>query len=142
MSFTSKIVFLVSLLQILHSGFSSHEFVIMKQRLAANSDLNVDALFLPKDVQIEALCGVLLLALSIFLSFGKQEFLPLSGKLTVLRQEGVLQEIRMNKATIAKNLAGCNPYGEITNLPSFVDVHAKRTEVRRWREEQMKSEAQ
>ncbi|CEP60624.1 Emc5p LALA0_S01e15236g [Lachancea lanzarotensis] len=141
MSLISKFVFTVALLQILHSGFSSHEFVTMKQRLAANSDLDLDALFLPRDVQIEAFCGVVLLALSIFLSFGKQEFLPLSGKLKLLKQDGVLQEISINKATNAKNLAGSNPYGEITNLPSFVDIHAKRAEVRRWREEQIQSKA-
>ncbi|SCV04418.1 LAME_0H18272g1_1 [Lachancea meyersii CBS 8951] len=141
MTLVSKALFLVAVVQILHSGFSSHEFIIMKQRLATSSDLDVEAMLLPKDIQLEAICGMVLLTLSIFMSFGKQEFLPLSGKLKLLTQDDILQEINMNKATNAKNLAGCNPYGEITNLPTFVDIHSKRAQVRRWREEQAKIKA-
>ncbi|SCV01193.1 LANO_0F10594g1_1 [Lachancea nothofagi CBS 11611] len=138
MSVVSKFLLLISTLQLLHSGFSSHEFLTMKKRLTTNSNLNVDAVLLPKDIQLEAICGVVLLTLSIFLSFGKQEFLPLSGKMKLLKEDNLLQEINMNKATNSKNLAGCNPYGDITHLPSFVDIHEKREEVRRWRDQETK----
>ncbi|SCU97761.1 LADA_0H08130g1_1 [Lachancea dasiensis] len=136
MGLLSQGILLISILQLIHSGFSSHEFFILKKRLVANSNLDVDSLALPRDIHLEAVCGMILLTLSVFLSFNKLEFLPLSSKLKLMKQNNILQEIDMNKATSTKNLMGCNPYGDFMNLPGFVDIHAKREEVRKWRKSQ------
>lgn len=133
MSLVSKALFIISMFQLLHSGFSSHEFLTLKKRLATQSELDVAHMLLPKDVQLEAICGVVLLTLSIFMSFSKLQSIPLGGKLKILRSNEYLKEISMNKATNAKNLIGCDPYGGTTYLPNLVDIHAKREEIKQWR---------
>ncbi|KAM3162525.1 Emc5 [Lachancea thermotolerans] len=132
MPLVSKTLLVLAIFQLLHSGFSSHEFLTIKKRLVTQSNLDVAHLQLPKDVQLEAMSGVILLILSVFMSFSKLCYLSLGGKLKVLRVNEYLKEINMNKATSDKNLAGCNPYGEMCYTPNLVDVHAKREQVAQW----------
>ena len=132
MSLISKILLLISLAQIFHSGFSSYEFHQLKKQLAASSVADVSGIPLPNDIQLEVVIGLSLFMLSVFLSFDKLEYLPLKGGHTALTQGKYLQEIDMNKATTIDNLMGSDPYGYINYTPAFVDIHAKRQEVSEW----------
>ncbi|SCU83830.1 LAMI_0C04896g1_1 [Lachancea mirantina] len=131
MSILSKFLLVVAICQLVHSGFSSHEFHVLKKQLALrNSD--VDQLTLPRDIQLEVLSGLVIFTLSVFLSNDKLSFLLLPGKGKLIKQNAYLQEISMNRATISNNLAGSDPYGDVTYMPNFVDVHARREQVRSW----------
>lgn len=123
---------IVALAQLFHSGFSSYEFHQLKKQLAAGSSVAIDQISLPKDIRLEVLSGLILFTFSVFMSFGKLTYLPLSGKPVLLSQHEYLKEIDMNRATMTNNLIGSDPYGEITYTPNFVDVHAKRKELKQW----------
>ncbi|GAV54185.1 hypothetical protein ZYGR_0AK06870 [Zygosaccharomyces rouxii] len=139
MAFLSTILFLFSSVLIFHSGFSSHEFHQLLKNLPQDSPSYVGRQ-LPKDIQYEAITGIITFIIAVFLSFKKLSYYPLQGPKKLITLNQYLQEIRMNKATTVDNLIGNDPYGEVNHTPNFVDIHAKREETRRWLEQNDKKE--
>ncbi|AET39414.1 Emc5p Ecym_4354 [Eremothecium cymbalariae DBVPG len=129
MSIISKVLSTLSILQLVHSGFSSFEFYQLKKQLSLIDGLQQD-ITLPYDIQLEVLCGLLLFTLSVFLSFEKLKYIPLVRSRELLTQNQYLQEIQMNKATKKDNLIGNDPFGEFSCMPSFINIHRKRKEIR------------
>lgn len=95
---------------------------------------------LPKDIQYEAIAGIILFITAIFFSFKKLTYFPLQGPRKLITLDQYLQEIRMNKATNVDNLIGNDPYGEVNYTPNFINIHSKRAETRRWLEQNDKKE--
>ncbi|GCE98010.1 hypothetical protein ZYGM_004520 [Zygosaccharomyces mellis] len=139
MTFLSTILILFSSVLLLHSGFSSHEFHQLLKNLPQNSPSYVNRQ-LPKDIQYEAITGIILFTTAIFLSFKKLTYFPLQGPRKLITLDQYLQEIRMNKATNIDNLIGNDPYGEVNYTPNFINIHAKRAETRSWLEQNDKKE--
>ncbi|AAS51828.1 ADL092Wp [Eremothecium gossypii ATCC 10895] len=129
MSYISKILLAISVLQLVHSGFSSFEFHRLKRHLTL-ADGIPQGFRLPSDIKAEVVCALVLFTLGIFLSFEKLQHLPLTGSRTPLTQDLYLHEIRMSEATKTDNLIGSETYGDFTFMPSFIDVHARRKEIR------------
>lgn len=131
MSLFSKLLLVISLLLISHSGFSSYEFHQLLKRGTAQSPSGVSSQ-IPRDIVYENLIGVALFVLSAFFSFEKLSYYPLLGPKIALTQGQYLEDIGMDKATNVDNLIGNDPSGAINHTPSFVDVIAKREQTRQW----------
>ncbi|KOG98863.1 ER membrane protein complex subunit 5 [Saccharomyces pastorianus] len=140
MTLVSKLLYAVSTLVLLHSGFSSYEFHhLLKLKSLNNAQTVIHEL--PKDIKYETYAGLLLFVLAVFTSFKKLQYLPIESNDGMIISEGnYLKEIALNKATNVDNLIGSNPNGEIVFTPSFVDVHAKRKLSREWASNNEKKE--
>ncbi|CAR28191.1 hypothetical protein ZYGR_0N06830 [Zygosaccharomyces rouxii] len=139
MALLSTILILFSSALILHSGFSSHEFHQLLKSLPQDSHSYLGHQ-LPKDIQYEAIAGIITFTIAVFFSFKKLTYYPLQGPQKLITLNHYLHEIRMNKATNVDNLIGNDPYGEINHTPNFIDIHAKREETKRWLEQNDKKE--
>lgn len=139
MDILSKILILIASALILHSGFSSHEFHQLIKSIPQDSLTQGDRQ-LPKNIQYEAVAGIITFTIAIFSSFRKLRFYPLQGPHNLITLNQYLKEVHMNKATNIDNLIGNDPYGEINHTPNFVNVHAKREETKRWLEQNNKKE--
>ncbi|AMD20631.1 HDL113Cp [Eremothecium sinecaudum] len=131
MSLISSLLFIISSFQLFHSGFSSFEFHQLKKQPHMYNGLQKE-IRLPIDIQLEVITGLILFTLAVFLSFDKLEYLTLRGPRKLLSQNQYLSEIQMTAATKKDNLIGSDAYGEFTFMPSFVDIHAKRKEIREY----------
>lgn len=132
MSIISKVLQTFSLLQLLHAGFSSYEFnQIVKKGVSTSTKL-------PLDIKFEVVCALVLFALGSLLSFETLQYYPVRGEKKIVGPKQYLADIKLNKATNIDNLVGCDPNGEVSYTPSFVDVKAKRDEVQKWMNETQK----
>ncbi|KAH3900987.1 uncharacterized protein SCODWIG_01899 [Saccharomycodes ludwigii] len=140
MSFLSKTLVIISILQLIHSGYSTYEFnqvikqLNLKKTLTIStsaSNYNTFASSLPMDIQYEALFALFLFTIGIFFSFETVSYIPLSSKKVVQTAE-YLQPIDMNRASILDNLQEIDPYGGINNTPMLTDLLQKRREYREW----------
>lgn len=131
MSLLTKLLYIVSIIQILHSGFSSYEF----HQLAKNTTYR-EHYSLPKDIQLECYMGLFLFILTSFLSFKKLQYYPIrpsvDNRLKLLTTDQYLKDISLSKANNIHNLIGDDPNGEITFTPNFVDLQRKRKEISNW----------
>lgn len=131
MTFFIKILYIVSVLQVLHSGFSSYEF----HQLVKNTNYK-DHYSLPKDIQLECYIGLALFILTSFLSFTKLQYYPIkpsiNNKLRLLTTDQYLKDISLSRANNVHNLIGNDPNGEVTFTPNFVDLQRKRKEISDW----------
>ena len=123
MGLISKLLLVLSIVLIGHSGFSSHEFHQLLKRGARESSSQI-----PKDIKYETITGLVLFVLSAFLSFEKLSYYPLVGPKKSLTQGQYLEDIAMSKATNVDNLI--DPAGAVNYTPSFVDIINKREQVR------------
>ena len=124
-----KILVAESLVLLGHSGFSSHEF----HKLVKNAPQNIsssDLSHIPADIKYEAIVGLGVFVLGIFLSFERLSYYPLRGSHKLLVRNQFLQDIDMSKANNVNNLIGRDPSGIVTYTPNFVDIHAKRKQIR------------
>ncbi|KAL3240353.1 Emc5p RNJ42_03571 [Nakaseomyces bracarensis] len=132
MGIISKVLQTLSLIQLLHAGFSSYEFnQIVKKGVNTSTTL-------PLDIKFEVLCALILFALGSFLSFDTLQYYTVRGERKLVGPKEYLADIKLNKATNIDNLIGCDPNGEVSYAPSFVDVKAKREEVQKWMNETQK----
>lgn len=131
MSLLTKLLYIVSIIQILHSGFSSYEF----HQFAKNTTYR-EHYSLPKDIQLECYMGLFLFILTSFLSFKKLQYYPIrpsvDNRLKLLTTDQYLKDISLSKANNIHNLIGDDPNGEITFTPNFVDLQRKRKEISNW----------
>ncbi|QLL32279.1 hypothetical protein HG536_0C04480 [Torulaspora globosa] len=130
MGLISKLLLIVSIVLIGHSGFSSYEFhqiVKFSKNGASESSIRI-----PKDILYETIAGLVIFVLSSFLSFEKLSYLPLLGPKKLLTQGQYLLDIEMSKATNVDNLIGSDPAGAVNFTPNFVDIIAKRSQVKEW----------
>lgn len=131
MSLLTKLLYIVSIIQILHSGFSSYEF----HQLLKNTNYR-EQYSLPKDIQLECYMGLFLFILTSFLSFKKLQYYPIrpsvDNRLKLLTTDQYLKDISLSKANNIHNLIGDDPNGEITFTPNFVDLQRKRKEISDW----------
>lgn len=131
MSFLIKILYIVSILQILHSGFSSYEF----HQLVKNTSYK-EHYSLPRDIQLECYMGLALFILTSFLSFTKLQYYSIrpstNDKLKLLTTDEYLKDISLTRANNVHNLIGNDPNGEVTFTPNFVDLQRKRKEISEW----------
>lgn len=125
MGLISKLLLVLSIVLIGHSGFSSHEFHQLLKRGTRESSSQI-----PKDIKYETITGLVLFVLSAFLSFEKLSYYPLVGPKKSLTQGQYLEDIAMSKATNVDNLIGSDPAGAVNYTPSFVDIINKREQVR------------
>ncbi|QLQ80538.1 hypothetical protein HG537_0D05390 [Torulaspora globosa] len=130
MGLISKLLLIVSIVLIGHSGFSSYEFhQIVKSSKNGASESSIQ---IPKDILYETITGLVIFVLSSFFSFEKLSYLPLLGPKKLLTQGQYLLDIEMSKATNVDNLIGSDPAGAVNFTPNFVDIIAKRTQVKEW----------
>ncbi|CAL9730106.1 ER membrane protein complex subunit 5 [Monosporozyma unispora] len=138
MSIITTVLYTISILQILHSGFSSFEF----HQLTKNMDSTTYPI--PKDIQLECYMGLVVFILTSFLSFKKLEYYPVKpskeNKLKLLSTGQYLKDISLSKANNVHNLIGNDPNGEVTFAPSFVDIQKKREEIALWLKDNTKEE--
>lgn len=131
MSFFIKILYILSVLQVLHSGFSSYEF----HQLVKNTNYK-DYYSLHKDIQLECYIGLALFILTSFLSFTKLQYYPIkpsiNNKLRLLTTDQYLKDISLSRANNVHNLIGNDPNGGVTFTPNFVDLQRKRKEISDW----------
>lgn len=132
MTYLSSLLLIISILQLIHSGFSSYEFHQFKKDAITLNGNQASSIKMPLDIQIEAMVGLFLFTISIFLSFQKLKYYPMQSNLKILTQNMFLQEINMNKATTVDNLIGNDPFGQIIYCPNFVNVHEKRRTVQEY----------
>ena len=88
MALLSKILLVVGLLQIVHSGYSIHQFNSIT-KLASISNIT-SQLYLPLDVKIEVYSGLIITIISILLSIDKVEYMKLSENKIVRTNERLL----------------------------------------------------
>ena len=88
MALLSKILLVVGLLQIVHSGYSIHQFNSIT-KLASTSNIT-SQLYLPLDVKIEVYSGLIITIISILLSIDKVEYMKLSENKIVRTNERLL----------------------------------------------------
>lgn len=131
MGLQSQLFFVLSIVLIGHSGFSSYEFhqLLKKSTTDTTPELPVQ---IPKDIVYEAIVGLIVFILSSFLSFEKLTYFPLVGPKKLLTQGQYLQDIEMSKATNVDNLIGSDPAGAVNYTPNFVDIMEKRSQVKDW----------
>lgn len=132
MGLTSKLLFLLSIVLLSHSGFSSYEFHQSLKNATRESSSSALSIQLPKDIVYETVLGLLIYVLSSFLGFEKLNYYPLLGPRKLLTQGQYLQDIEMSKATNVDNLIGSDPAGAVDYTPNFVDIHEKRKQVKQW----------
>lgn len=126
MGLVSKSLYAVSLLQLLHAGFSSYEFhQVMKKHNRVGAQL-------PQDIKFEGLCAIIIFTLGVFLSFEVLQYYPLRGEEKPLGPKQYLLDIKLNKSSNIDNLVGVDPNGEVSYTPSFVDIKEKREQVQKW----------
>lgn len=129
MSILRKILYAVSVLQILHSGFSSYEF----HKYIRDSNIPHLDKTIPSDIKFECYMGFFLFILATFLTIEKDSYYPVdSMEKKIITSSQYLKEIKLNKATNLDNLIGLNPTGNISNTPCIIDVHQKRKEFNDW----------
>ena len=137
MLFLTKILYIVSILQILHSAFSSYEF----HQLVKNTTYQ-EHYSLPRDIQLECYMGLVLFILAPFLSFTKLQYYPIrpsiNNGLKLLTTDQYLKDISLSRANNVHNLIGDDPNGEVTFTPNFVDLQKKRKEISDWLTENSK----
>lgn len=130
MSILTTILYSISILQILHSGFSSYEF----HQLTKN--INSTPYPIPKDIQLECYMGLAIFILTSFFSFNQLEYYAVqpskANKLSLLSTGQYLKDISLSKANNVHNLIGNDPNGEVTFAPSFVDIQKKREAIAIW----------
>lgn len=131
MGLISKLLLVLSVVLMAHSGFSSYEFHQLSKRGLRELPSELSAQ-VPKDIIYETVAGLGLFLLSTFLSFEKLSYYPLLGPKKALTQGQYLEDITMRKATNVDNLIGSDPAGAVDYTPSFVDVIDKRAQVRQW----------
>ncbi|KKA02141.1 ER membrane protein complex subunit 5 [Hanseniaspora uvarum DSM 2768] len=88
MSALSKILLIVGLLQIIHSGYSIHQFNSISKLV--NTSNITSQLYLPFDVKAEVYSGLIITIISILLSFDKIEYIKLSENKIVRTNERLL----------------------------------------------------
>jgi hypothetical protein len=88
MSALSKILLIVGLLQIVHSGYSIHQFNSISKLV--NTSNITSQLYLPFDVKAEIYSGLIITIISILLSFDKIEYIKLSENKIVRTNERLL----------------------------------------------------
>lgn len=135
MSLISKVLSVISIITILHAGFSSYEF----NQLAKSVPVKPKVLeAIPLDIQCEAIIGLLLFILSSFLAFDKLQVTPLrncgaDGKASnVIKLNQYLKYISLNEASNVDNMMGRDLTGHVSYTPSMVGIHAKRKAVQDW----------
>lgn len=130
MTILTKVLYSISILQILHSGFSSFEF----HQLTKNMD-PIDYP-LPRDIKLECYMGLILFIFTCFLSFKKLQYYPIKptegSELNLLSTNQYLKDISLNKANNVHNLIGDDPHGEVSFTPSLVNIQKKREEIALW----------
>lgn len=129
MSLFSKSLFLLAWLQLIHSGFSSYEFHRVSKQLVLD---NPDAVLpkLPLDIKLEAISGLVFFILAEFIGNSVLRFLTIRGEERIIDTHEYLKPVSMNKASNINVLLNSDPYGEINYHPSFVDIQAKRKEMK------------
>lgn len=130
MGLISKLLLIVSIVLIGHSGFSSYEFHHIVK--SSKSSASGSSIRIPKDILYETIVGLAIFVLSSFLSFEKLSYVPLLGPKKLLTQGQYLLDIEMSKATNVDNLIGSDPAGAVNFTPNFVDIIAKRAQVKEW----------
>lgn len=88
MSALSKILLIVGLLQIIHSGYSIHQFNSISKLV--NTSNITSQLYLPFDVKAEVYSGLIITIISILLSFDKIEYIKLAENKIVRTNERLL----------------------------------------------------
>ncbi|KAL6944170.1 hypothetical protein ACO0OE_004077 [Hanseniaspora uvarum] len=88
MSALSKILLIVGLLQIIHSGYSIHQFNSISKLV--NTSNITSQLYLPFDVKAEVYSGLIIAIISILLSFDKIEYIKLAENKIVRTNERLL----------------------------------------------------
>lgn len=88
MSVLSKILLVVGLLQIVHSGYSIHQFNSITKLV--NTSNITSQLYLPLDVKVEVYSGLIITIISILLSIDKVEYIKLSENKVVRTNERLL----------------------------------------------------
>lgn len=88
MSVLSKILLVVGLLQIVHSGYSIHQFNSITKLV--NTSNITSQLYLPLDVKVEVYSGLIITIISILLSIDKVEYIKLSENKIVRTNERLL----------------------------------------------------
>ncbi|CAB4255741.1 similar to Saccharomyces cerevisiae YIL027C KRE27 Member of a transmembrane complex required for efficient folding of proteins in the ER [Maudiozyma barnettii] len=138
MSLISKILQFIAIIIILHSGFSSYEFNQTSKHLSQNDILN--SIVLPIDIKYEAIAGLLLFIISVFVSFEKIEYYSLRRQeghsIETLSQGQYLKYITLNKATDRDNMINSDPTGDVSYTPNMVHIHEKRKLMRDWIQKQ------
>ncbi|SMN21147.1 similar to Saccharomyces cerevisiae YIL027C KRE27 Member of a transmembrane complex required for efficient folding of proteins in the ER [Maudiozyma saulgeensis] len=141
MSFLSKAIQYIAIIVILHSGFSSYEFHQTAKQLSLDSISNVIAL--PIDIKYEAIAGLLLFIISVFVSFEKIEYYSLRRQeghsIETLSQGQYLKYITLNKATDRDNMINSDPTGDVSYTPNMVHIHEKRKQMRDWIQKQQET---
>lgn len=131
MGLVSKLLLVISVILISHSGFSSYEFHQLLKGVPKDQASGL-VLALPNDIKYETLTGLGIFVISVFLSFDKLTYYPLEGSKKLLTQGQYLLDIEMSKATNVDNLIGSDPSGPVTYTPNFVDIHEKRKQAKEW----------
>ena len=131
MSLLSRVLIVISILQLFHAGFSSSEFHVLLKTHLQNSSVTVDS-SLPLDIKLEVVMSLVLFTLGIFISFEKLEYYPIRGDKSVIKTSHYLRDIEFQKAVNVNNLVGSDPNGEVTYTPNLVDVCKKRQEYKDW----------
>ncbi|XBW34524.1 hypothetical protein QEN19_000072 [Hanseniaspora menglaensis] len=111
MSVITKVLLLVGLLQLIHAGYSVHEF---NQILKTSSSLKLS---LPVDVKLEVLSGMILSFISILFSFKKISYISLkdtSNKVVTLNQR-----LLPIKANLSNGVLYSSKFGDAYNTPHF-----------------------
>lgn len=129
MSLFSKSLFLLAWLKLIHSGFSSYEFHTVSKQLVLD---NPDAVLpkLPLDIKLEAISGLVFFILAEFIGNSVLRYLTIRGEERIIDTHEYLKPVSMNKASNINVLLNSDPYGEINYHPSFVDIQAKRKEMK------------
>lgn len=129
MSLFSKSLFLLAWLKLIHSGFSSYEFHRVSKQLVLD---NPDAVLpkLPLDIKLEAISGLVFFILAEFIGNSVLRYLTIRGEERIIDTHEYLKPVSMNKASNINVLLNSDPYGEINYHPSFVDIQAKRKEMK------------
>ncbi|OBA25582.1 hypothetical protein HANVADRAFT_53828 [Hanseniaspora valbyensis NRRL Y-1626] len=113
MSILSKALLLVGILQLIHAGYSLHEFNrILKLSPAAALHLS-----LPADVKLEVFSGMIISIISILFSFNKIEYIALKdteNKIATLNQR-----LLPIKANLSNGVLNSSKFTEDYNTPHF-----------------------
>lgn len=131
MPLLSKSLYLISCLQLLHSGFSSYEFNQVTKNIIFENDDNAFPT-LPNDIKLEVVSGLVLFFLATILSYSQLQYLTVRGPAKIISTGEYLQPINLHEASNIDLLTGSDPFGEINYHPSFVDIREKRSKMKEY----------
>ncbi|KAI5950761.1 hypothetical protein KGF54_003835 [Candida jiufengensis] len=130
------ILYIVGLLLLLHSGYSSfefHKFIIHNNSInSINSPTN-----LPLDISIEAIIGFIIILIGSIISIENSNYLSIENK--IIKEEfKYLKSINLSDSFQIGEKIGIGEFEELNSRLPFIDIVKIRNDYSKWVNEEKK----